>query len=313
MATTILRVEKLKSFANIKRASAHNKRTIDVQNCDLNKSYLNEILIGTGDGEKDIKFIIDKHKLKTRKNSVLAYDGLLTLSPSVFEKISVADFKKAALEFLDVEFKNRVTTAYLHLDESTPHIQFYMCPIVKNKGDAVARLSARDYMNKKKMAGLQRRFYKHMAAQLPGAELSAPKFGSTAKHTKISHFYELLERDQDGLVRDVVANLQSKLEGAVMQKYDTLLQGLDVYVQERIEKTSEDMQAQLKLFYENLRAEALKLKSEDKKQVEEFVGAAFVAVGEQELAELVNSSIRTEVKSKHERVKKQSDPMSKKL
>lgn len=274
---------------------------------------MNETLIGSGDGEKDIKFLIDKHKLKTRKNSVLAYDGLLTLSPSAFEKVSVDDFKKAALEFLDIEFKNRVTTAYLHLDESTPHIQFYMCPIVKNKDDAVARLSARDYMNKKRMQGLQRRFYKYMAAALPGATLSAPKHGSSVEHTKISHFYELLERDRDGLVRDVVANLQTKLEGAVMQKYDTLLKGLDAYVQERIEKTNEDMQAQLKLFYANLRAEALKLKSEDKQQVEESAVATFVAANEQELAELVNSSIRAAVKSKHERVKKQPDPMSKKL
>lgn len=297
MSTTILRVEKVKSFANIKRASAHNKRTIDVPNCDRNKSHLNEILIGSGDGEKDIKFIIDKHKLKTRKNSVLAYDGLLTLSPEAFNEISVDDFKKAALEFLDIEFKNRVTTAYLHLDESTPHIQFYMCPIVKNKGDAVARLSARDYMNKKKMSGLQRRFYKHMAAALPCAELSPPRHGSDAKHTKISHFYELLQRDQDALVRDVVANLKSKLEVSVMQKYDTLLQNFDTYVQERIEKTSEDMQAQLKSFYSKLREESKALKVDDKKAIEDV---AFVAVNDEGVSRLLNESVREAVTKKEE-------------
>lgn len=228
---------------------------------------------------------------------MIAYDGLLTLSPSAFDKISVDDFKKAALEFLDIEFKNRVTTAYLHLDESTPHVQFYMCPIVKNVGDSHARLSARDYMNKKKMSGLQRRFYKHMAALLPGAELSAPRHGSIAEHTKISHFYELLERDRDALVRDVVSNLQSKLEGAMSQKFDTLLQGLDAYMLERIEKTSGDMQAQLKGFYAKLREESKALRSEDKKAVEDV---AFQAVEDAELSELVNESIRAAVSKKEE-------------
>ena len=297
MSTTILRVEKIKSFANIKRASAHNKRTIDVPNCDHNKIHLNEILIGSGDGEKDIKSLIDKHKLKVRKNSVIAYDGLLTLSPDAFDKISVEDFKKAALEFLDSEFKGRVTTAYLHLDESTPHVQFYMCPIVKNKGDAVARLSARDYMNKKKMGAMQRRFYKHMAASLPGATLSPPNHGSTAEHTKISHFYELLQRDQDALVRDVVSNLQAKLEGAMSQKFDTLLQGLDAYILERIEKTSDDMQAQLKSFYSKLREESKALKFEDKKAIEDV---AFVAVNDEEVSRLINESVRESVSKKGE-------------
>lgn len=291
----------------MKRASAHNKRTIDVPNANRRKSHLNLILIGSGDGEKDVKRLIDKHKLKTRKNSVIAYDGLLTLSPSAFEKVSVDDFRKVALEFLDIEFKNRVTTAYLHLDESTPHLQFYMCPIVKNKGDSVARLSARDYMNKKKMSGLQRRFYKHMAAKLPGAELSPPKHGSTAEHTKISHFYELLERDQNGLVCDVVASLKKKLEIAMSQKVETLLEGLDVHIQERIEQTSEGMQTQLRQFYKDLRAEALKIKAEDKQKIEESSEAAFVAIKDEDLADMVNSSIRTAVNSKHNLVRKQSD------
>jgi hypothetical protein len=61
-----------------------------------------------------------------------------------------------------------------------------------------------------------------------------------------------------------------------------------------------------------LRAEALKLKTEDKQQLEESTEAAFVAIEDRELAELLNSSIRTAVKSKHARVRKQSSPMSKK-
>lgn len=291
-------MSKIKSLANIKKASAHNCRTMPVPNADSNRTHLNRVLIGSGDGERDVSELISRHGLKIRSNSVLAYDGLLTLSPDAFDKIGVEEFQSAALDFLRTEFKGRVTTAYLHLDESTPHIQFYMCPIVKKPSDPIPRLSARDYMTKKKLSGMQRRFYQHMAAKLPGADLSAPRHGSAATHTKISHFYELLNRDRDGLLRDVVSNLQVQLEGVMSQRFDELLRELDSYVEERVKQTNGDIQTQLKEFYKRLRAEALKIKQADR---EGAIDAAFTFVHDQDIAEMVNSSIRAAVSKNEEK------------
>lgn len=296
-----MRLEKIKSFSSLRASTAHNLRTTLVKNADHSKSRGNEVLLGTGDSESDIKAILSRLGLKPRKNSVLAFDGVLTLSSVFFESVSLEDFKVAVLEFLDSEFKNRVTTAVLHVDETSPHVHFTLCPIVKNKGCSKVRLSARDYMNVQKMRGMQRRLYEHMKRTFPDIDMKPPRHGNKASHTKISHFYELLERDSEALAREVIKSVKIQLENEVEKKRERMLVELDSYMAERFNRTKGEIKTKLSNFYREIRREAKYLSDQETQEIDvkvkESIDRAFIA-------DLVNSSMRDVVHNKSKLTKK---------
>lgn len=180
---TILRFEKIKSFQELKLANAHANRYIETPNADIEKTKFNKKLYGAENIVALTKKIFKEKGIKKRKNSVIAIDGLLTVSPDFFKsKKNIVDFANAAKKHLVETFGDNLLSVHLHLDETSPHIHFYTLPITEN-----GRLSARDLFNKITLKQHQRVYCENISKSL-GVKFEY-KEGSQATHETIKSFY----------------------------------------------------------------------------------------------------------------------------
>ncbi|HBC3926830.1 TPA: plasmid recombination protein [Vibrio parahaemolyticus] len=297
MGTTILRVEKLKSMANIRQSGAHiHRHHANTPNADPALKHRNIRAIGSTNLASDVQARLDTLSKPPRKNAVLAVDGILSLSPDLLKnEENVKKWGNAALGWLREEFGENLVSVVLHRDESTPHLHFTVVPVdEKENGRRV--LNARDMFDKWKLAEMQRSYNKAIQKRLENVQ--EPNYGSKARHTTIAQFYEVLNAEQDNLVRGIVGRLREHLEAGMASKFDALLQGLDSHVSERMDRTGDEMQEKLREFYKALRAEAVRLSEEDYQAVRETAEGAFVAVEDPEITELVNAAMRAAIDRK---------------
>ncbi|MEZ9167709.1 plasmid recombination protein [Vibrio cyclitrophicus] len=230
MATTILRFEKIKSRTSISRCASHINRFSKTPNANPEKYFKNEILIGNSRILDSLDYIYKKYKITPRKNSVLAMECLMTLSPESFDgDISIEKFKTSSIDYLNKYFKGRCLNATLHLDESTPHIHAIIVPLVMKKNKA--HLSARDCFSPSRLSIYQRTFFDHMKLKF---NLIPPNHGSKSSHKKVSTFYDQLNNNKDKLVNDSINHLKLDLENKrheIVESYvESLLSSLDKYI-----------------------------------------------------------------------------------
>lgn len=204
MATTILRVEKVKNMANIRQAGAHQHRHhLDTPNADENLTKNNVTLVGSSNLGKDVQTRLDTLSKPPRKNAVLMMDGMMSLSPEAFLKEDGKPDNEALERFVDRSeqwlkdrFGDNLVNCVLHLDESTPHLHFCVVPL-DEKPDGRKVLNARDMFDKWKLADMQKEYNSAMREVMPSLE--APKHGSKAKHTKIKEFYAKIDELSAGV------------------------------------------------------------------------------------------------------------------
>lgn len=204
MATTILRVEKVKCMANIRQAGAHQHRHhTDTPNADPAKKHLNVVMVGTNNMTKDVQSRLDELTKSPRKNAVLCMDGLITLSPEAFftakgmpDNAALEKFVDTTMQWLTERFGKNLVSAVVHLDELSPHLHFTVVPI-DEKTDGRIVLNARDLFNKWQLADMQRSYNETMRQYIP--DIIPPRHGRKASHTTIKAFYAELEEIRENL------------------------------------------------------------------------------------------------------------------
>ncbi|ELA9385171.1 plasmid recombination protein [Vibrio parahaemolyticus] len=207
---TILRFKKLKSHKKLRDVNSHNQRFNKVENA--NPEFKNIHLYGSKNLSRDIKKEFNKKGIKPRKDSVLAMEAIITLSPEYFsDDKKTKDFTYAAVHFLKENFDENVISITLHVDETSPHIHAIILPITE-KG----RLSAFECFAPNKLAELQDKYCKSMNKQLP--EKFTYEKGSKAKHTEVKKFYTMAKEavnKNETLTKEVV-----RLENKLMDEQD---------------------------------------------------------------------------------------------
>lgn len=200
----ILRIGKLKKSgtSSLQSVNGHLSRTRPTHNADPAKTVDNVWLVGGPSSLiSSVARIMDKAGLtdvKLRKDAVVANDILLSVSPEWFRDNPddagqwradrLETFRREAQAFLKEQFGPRVACAVMHLDESTPHVQAVIVPILKT--DTGHRLSGRDYFNPAKLEALQEAWECRLKAHGVGLRDKA----STARHTTIKTYYSALDR-----------------------------------------------------------------------------------------------------------------------
>lgn len=204
----ILRVGKIKRSGRCCPTSVDNhlSRSVTTHNADAGRTMLNEWLVGSpGSLSQRIdrvleRAVIDKDAL--RKDATIANDVLLSVSPSWFrpddpdaagtyDLAKLAIFRQEAAEFLREQFGGRMAAAVLHLDESTPHVQAIIVPIVKHNDSF--KLSGKTYFGPERLTQLQDAWEKRLAAHGVGPR----EKGSTATHTRVKTYYSGLQTAPD--------------------------------------------------------------------------------------------------------------------
>ncbi|MGF1778023.1 MobV family relaxase [Vibrio nomapromontoriensis] len=292
MATTILRVEKLKSFANIRQAGAHQHRHHKhTPNADPARQHLNVVLVGTDNMARDVQNRLDDLTTSPRRNAVLCMDGLITLSPEAFYKAdgtpdnaALEMFVDTTLEWLRERFGQNLASAILHLDESSPHMHITIVPL-DEKPDGRRVLNARDLFNKSNLSQLQREYNEVMRRVMP--RLTAPNYGGSAQHTKVRSFYAELDSMAESLhqsMLDAKKELMTEAKHTIMERLLPL-----------IERQFEDVEQRLgNPIPEEIRQELM-----DKHQARAFelVGVAFE---ESKTAKCWDEKLAKKIKKKQE-------------
>jgi len=187
MAYTIMRFKKDKGVA-VAGCERHNERKKEAYksnpDIDITRTKYNYHIVQAPKytyGRK-IKELIKKYECKTRKDSIRLLETLITASPEFMNKLSEKEqreyFERAA-EFMKSEIgEDRIISAVVHMDESTPHMHLAFCPINKD-----GKLSAKSILgNQKSLSEWQTRYYEFMHERWPELER-----GQSAQVTKRKH------------------------------------------------------------------------------------------------------------------------------
>lgn len=255
---TILRFEKIKSYNDLNLANAHANRYSDTPNANTELTKYNKLIFGTNNMVKKLKSFFNEKGIKPRKGSVLAMDGMLTLSPNYFEnKQNTIEFIKAAKEYLKETFGENLLSVHFHIDETSPHIHFYVIPI-NQKG----RLSAFDCFNKNTLPVFQENYCKFMSEKLK-IKLSYEK-GSKAKHTTLKEYYKMVNEEVSPLKNEIerLQNSNKILREELIREEDK-----NFKLENEVEELKVEV-SKLKLFIESLKKQMNQLKDFFKKQNE---------------------------------------------
>lgn len=99
------------------------------------KTPQNRLLIGSN-VSADIRNRVKNFATnKLRKDAVFAEHYVISASPEFFKKYpgKLDEWVDEQISFLKAEFGPNLTTAVLHVDEKTPHIEAFVTPIIANK------------------------------------------------------------------------------------------------------------------------------------------------------------------------------------
>jgi hypothetical protein len=208
----IIRMQKFQ-MSDVQGIQKHNQRQgKSKSNPDIieSKSHLNFDLIN----DEKIKYeqtiknkINERVERKTRANSVVLSEFLVTATPEYMQSLSPQQQKKyftSSLEFIQKQYgTENVLYATVHQDEANPHMHVGIVPITKDN-----RLSAKDIFNgKQAMIKLQDNFHEHLVEK--GFDLQR---GESKAETKREHVsvHELKKNTEQELER-----LQENVKGLV--------------------------------------------------------------------------------------------------
>ncbi|WP_349884371.1 MobV family relaxase, partial [Bacteroides cellulosilyticus] len=194
-AYAIMRCKKLAKMGNVAASLKHAYRERETPNADASRTPDNEhrAASSTDEAMGRIRELLPD---KRRKDAVLAVEYVMTASPEWWKQASqeqqAAFFDQAHKWLADKYGADRIVTASIHRDETSPHMTAFVVPLTQD-----GRLSAKEFIgNKAQMTRDQTTF----AASVADLGLQRGIEGSKARHTRIQAFYEALERPPVGHV-----------------------------------------------------------------------------------------------------------------
>lgn len=207
----IMRCKKLSSMGSVASSLKHAYRERETPNADSSRTPDNEHRAAstTDEAMGKLRELLPE---KRRKDAVLAVEYVLTASPEWWKQASQADqvkfFDQAQRWLAEKYGADRIITASIHRDETSPHMTAFVVPLTQD-----GRLSAKEFIgNKAQMTRDQTTF----AAAVQGLGLHRGIEGSKARHTRIQAFYEALEQPEIGhktLTPELVTARTTKAQG----------------------------------------------------------------------------------------------------
>lgn len=105
-------------------------------------------------------------KLQNRKDVNVMCSWVLT-APKDLPKTEQADFFKASYEFMANRYgRENVISAYVHLDETSPHIHFAFIPVTADKKKGGYKVSAKEVITKHELQVFHQELSKHLEKAL---------------------------------------------------------------------------------------------------------------------------------------------------
>lgn len=201
MAFAILRIEKIKSYSQLRAVSDHNHRHQATENADPAKRNVNKCLVGSSDIVRDLKGLYDAKGIeKLRKNGVLAIEMVLAFSPDWIKegtgyrtdtRTMLSKWVKCCLAWAKSQFGDNVVNCVYHGDETSPHLHLVLGVSYRDEKRNRWKLSADHFFgSKSKLVALQTSH----ADAVKSLGLQRGVKGSKASHQTLKQFYNQLNK-----------------------------------------------------------------------------------------------------------------------
>lgn len=190
-------MEKIKSWSQMANTNRHNNRMLKVENADKDRHI--KLIIGSNDLIRDVKRIMEKYSVDTkklRKDAVLANELVFSLSKEFFTSSElnykntfnlqkIKEFNAILKKHLKEKFGDKVAQYILHLDEGNVHAHVVVVPITGE-----GKLSSRDFFNRKALVNLQKDYCNAFAeSELKNDFKFSYVEKSTATHQTLNEYY----------------------------------------------------------------------------------------------------------------------------
>ena len=192
-------------------------KNISNENIDESKTNLNYNL--ADQSMQQIDFInkrCSEVKCQNRKDVNVMCSWVVT-APKDLSENELEPFFKATYEFLEKKYKKEnVISAYVHMDEVTPHLHFAFVPVVKSlkKGKEIEKVSAKELINRQELKLFHGALEKHIELSL-GHEVNLLNQATKEGNKSI----ELLKRESAikakeelTLIKNSIGTLQFRFE-----------------------------------------------------------------------------------------------------
>lgn len=189
MAYAIMRAKKLANMGSVAASMQHCYRERETHNADQERTPDNQHLVAKSTDEAMGK-LRDLLPEKRRKDAVLAVEYVMTATPEWFAKATPEQekaFFQQSLQWLADKYgADRIVTASIHRDETTPHLSAFVVPLTQDK-----RLSAKEFIGSRDKMRADQTTYAACVANL-GLERGIE--GSKATHQTIQQHYAAVQR-----------------------------------------------------------------------------------------------------------------------
>lgn len=202
MAKTVCRMQKRKTYGDIKAMAAHHVRTRPTPNADPDGDVV--VLVGSGDPYNDVvRRLMDA--AAPRSNAVLAVELVLSAGPEYFrpedpqsygmyDSERVAEFAKTVRAWAFETYGANLVSLVLHLDEATPHLHGVVVPVLHGRLNCRAMFSTRE-----KLRELQDSY----ASGVEHLGIERGTRGSAATHTDVRRWYTEEPRRLDARAQEL--------------------------------------------------------------------------------------------------------------
>lgn len=132
------------------------------QNIDLSRTHLNYNLAPEHDQIEFIRQRTSEVKCQKRADVNVMCDWVIT-APEGLDQGHLKDFFKASYDFFEKRYgQENVISAYVHMDETTPHMHFAFVPVVFDKKRELYKVSAKQLLTKTELKRMHPDLTRHL-------------------------------------------------------------------------------------------------------------------------------------------------------
>lgn len=132
------------------------------QNIDLSRTHLNYNLAPEHDQIEFIQQRTSEVKCQKRADVNVMCDWVVT-APEGLDQGHLKDFFKASYDFFEKRYgRENVISAYVHMDETTPHMHFAFVPVVFDKKKEIYKVSAKQLLTKTELKRMHPDLTRHL-------------------------------------------------------------------------------------------------------------------------------------------------------
>lgn len=169
------------------------------RNIDLSRTHLNYNLAPDHNQLEYLKERLSQVKCQNRKDVNVFCDWVIT-APKELRKENQKEFFDLAYKFMSERYgEQNVISAYVHMDETTPHMHFCFIPVYYDKKKDIYKVSAKQLLNKIELKCIHPQFQQYLdrcavwgrdVNILNGATAGGNKTVAELKAEKYTEFYE---------------------------------------------------------------------------------------------------------------------------